>query len=178
MNVVTQAVWDLVVDLRGEAGQATEGSLDVAARAAEPVIEVEVAERGIEVVDPDQLNDAAAEPDAFRVSGGAVNGLSGFRELVDLALVVLRDIGRVLAGLGLVLGILVAALGKGASDAEKEDEPGDCEMAQNTISELKQPSTHKFPDFSPACRPAADIMSDAVQSDAVQMGPECGENDG
>ena len=126
--MVAQAVRHLVVDLSEEAGEAAERRLHMSARAAETVVEIEVTERGIEIVPIHQLNDAAAEPDAFGIAGRTVNGLGGFRELVGLVLVVLGDISRVLPCLGLILGILVAALGKGASDAEKKDEPGDCEM--------------------------------------------------
>ena len=93
----------LGVDLAAEAGQAAEGRLDMAAGAAEPVIEVEVPERGIEVVPPHQANHAAAEPDAFGVAGRAVDGLRGLDEFVGLALVVLVGVGRIggrrLAGL-------------------------------------------------------------------------------
>ena len=45
---------------------ATERRLDVAARAAEAVIEIEMAESGVEIVPPEQVHDPAAEPDAFR----------------------------------------------------------------------------------------------------------------
>ena len=75
MNLVVQAPRHLVVDLSPKTGQAAEGGLDMAAGAAEPVIEVEMPERGIEVVPPHQADHAAAEPDAFGVAGGAVDGL-------------------------------------------------------------------------------------------------------
>ena len=106
----------------------------MAAGAAEPVVEIEVAEGGVEVVDPHQSHDATAEPDAFGVAGRAVDGLRGLGEFVGLALVFLGGIGggcgRGLAGL--VLGVVVvAALGEGASEAEQQHEPGDSEIAQN-----------------------------------------------
>ena len=47
------------------ADHAAERDLDVLARAAEPVIEIEVAERGVEVVAPHQADRPLAEPDAF-----------------------------------------------------------------------------------------------------------------
>ena len=128
MDAEVQAPRHLVVDGPAKPRQASERRLDVAAGTPTAVVEIEVAKGGIEVVKPHQANDAAAEPDAFGIAGRAVNGLGGFRELVGLVLVVLGDISRVLPRLGLILGILVAALGKGASDAEKKDEPGDCEM--------------------------------------------------
>ena len=113
VNVIAQAVGNLVVDLVGESRQAAKGRLDVSARAAESVVEIEVTEGGVEIVDPDELHHAAAEPDAFRVAGGTVDRALGFDELVDLVLAFLGGLG--LAGGGffalLFLGLLVAALG-------------------------------------------------------------------
>ena len=75
----------------------------MAAGAAEAVVEIEVTERGIEVVQPHQAHYTAAEPDAFRVASRAVNRLRGLDEFVGLALVVFGGVGRVgrrrLAGL-------------------------------------------------------------------------------
>src|SRR5262245_45655357 len=48
---------------------AAEGRLDVVGRAAEPVVEIEMSEGGIEVVVIQQPDYAAAEPDAFPVGG-------------------------------------------------------------------------------------------------------------
>src|SRR5215470_1496040 len=64
--------------------QATEGRLDVAGWTAEAVVEVEMAEGGVEIVAPEQADDPPAEPDAFRVGGGAAQKLLGFGEFVDL----------------------------------------------------------------------------------------------
>ena len=115
----------LSIDLSAEAGQAAEGRLDMAAGAAEPVVEVEVPERGVEVVAPHQADDAAAEPDAFGVAARAVDGLGRLDEFVGLALVVLVDVGgiggRRLAGL--ILGIGGAALGKRAADPIRRARP-------------------------------------------------------
>ena len=77
-----------------ETRQAAEGRLDVAAGAAEAVVEIEMAEGGVEIVAPHQAHHAAAEPDAFRVAGRAVDGLRGLDEFVGLALAVLGRIGR------------------------------------------------------------------------------------
>ena len=76
------------------------------AGAAETVIEIDVTKGGIEIVPVHELNDATAEPDAFRVAAGAVDGLRGLGEFVDLALVVLGGvvlIRRTLLGLVLLL---------------------------------------------------------------------------
>ena len=64
----------------------------MAARAAEAVIEVEMAEGGIEVVQPHQADHAAAEPDAFRIAGRSAHSMLGFGKFVDF----LRFLGAVL----------------------------------------------------------------------------------
>ena len=112
------------------ADDTTKRKLDVLARTAEPVVEIDVTERGIEVVAVHQGNHPAAEPDAFRIAGRAVDGLSGLGELVDLALVVLGDV----AGVGrrfARLVLIVAALSEAWSDRQQNNEPGGREMAQN-----------------------------------------------
>ena len=144
MDVVPEAVRHLVVDLRAKPGQAAEGGLDVPARAAETIIEVDMAKRGIEVVDPDQLHHPPPEPDAFGISGRAVDGLGRFNELVGLALIFLGRIGCCIVGGRLAL-VLVAALGKCAARGKQQDQSGDGEMAQNRDLSLKHP-THEFPD--------------------------------
>jgi len=151
MDVVSEAVRHLVVDLGDETGQAAEGRLDMPARAAKTVVEIDVAEGGVEVVDKDQLHDASPKPDAFGISGGTVDGLRRFDKLVGLVLVFLGGIGRIVGrGLALILG---AALGKGAPDAEDHDKSGDGEMAQYRYPSLKHP-THEFPDCT-VLRPRA-----------------------
>ena len=91
----------------------------MAAGAAEAVVEIEMPERGVEIVEPHQAHHAAAEPDAFGIAGRAVDGLGGLDEFVGLALVVLGGVGRRCGGgfAGLVLGLGIAALGGGAADA-------------------------------------------------------------
>jgi hypothetical protein len=145
----------LVVDGSAEPGQAAEGRLDVPAGAPETVIEIEMAEGGIEVVDPHQANHAAAEPDAFGISGRPVDGLGGFNEFIGLALVFLGRIGRLgricrARLIRLILGVRFAALGKGASDTDQEGDPRDGEVPQDRNLKLTHPSTHKFPDLLPA----------------------------
>src|SRR5215510_6589314 len=63
---------------------AAEGRLDVAGRAAEPVVQVEMAEGGIEIVAPEQADHPPAEPDAFRAAGGTAQKLLGLGKFVDL----------------------------------------------------------------------------------------------
>lgn len=143
MNVVSQTVRHLVVDLRAEPGQATEGSLDVPARAAKAIIKVDMAKGGVEIVDPDQLHHASPEPDAFGISGWAVDGLRRLDELVGLALIFLGRIGRTIGGR---LALVLTALGKNLTRGKQQDQSGDREMAQYPDLSLKHP-THTFPEF-------------------------------
>src|SRR6185437_3132142 len=139
-----ETVRDLVVDLGGEVGQAAKGCLDVSPRTAKSVVEAEMAHGRVEIVIPNELHRAAAKPDAFRITGRAVDGAGRFVELLDLALAIVdrRRAGR-LAGL---LGGLVVALGESTSDAKEGDQPGNCEAARNCILKIKYPSPHEFPD--------------------------------
>ena len=86
------------------------------ARTAEPVVQIKVPKRGIDVVQPHQAHHTPSEPHTFRVSGRTVDGLGCFSELVGLALVVLgrfRRLGRTSRSrfAGLVLGPAIATLG-------------------------------------------------------------------
>jgi len=162
MHAAVEGIGDLGVNLAAKSSEAAERRLDMAAGATETIVEVEVTERGIEVVEPHQAHDAAAEPDAFGIAGRAVEGLGGFDEFVGLALVVLGGIGglgRVTGGgFGLlILRVGVAALGKGVSGTDRPcksgNKSGNGEMAQNRILKLKHPSTHKIPDVLPARGP-------------------------
>jgi hypothetical protein len=162
VDAAVQRLGNLRVDLGAEPGQATERRLDVAAGATETVVEIEVAKCGVEVVEPHQAHDAAAEPDAFGIAGRAAEGLRGFDEFVGLALIFLggiRGLGRIAGGgFGLlILGVSVAALGKGTSGADRpyksDNKSGNGKMAQNRILKLKHPSTHKIPDVLPGRGP-------------------------
>ena len=114
VNLVVQAPRHLVVDLSPKTGQTAEGCLDMAARAAEPIVEIEVAECGVEVVAPHQAHDASAEPDAFRVSARAVDGLGRLDEFVGFPLIILGGVGLITGRrlAGLILRGRAAALGK------------------------------------------------------------------
>ena len=147
----------------------------MAAGTAEPVVEIEVAKGGIEIVDPHQTDDAAAEPDAFRVPGGAVEGLGGLDKLGCLALIVLGGVGR---GIGGGLARLIAALGERAAEPEQQEQAGNCELAHNRHLWLKHPSTHKFPDKSPTSGPTLDasVMPLKWVSNTAETPPECPRN--
>ena len=126
--------------------------LVMAARAAEAVIEVEMAEGGIEVVQPHQADHTAAEPDTFRIAGRAVNGLLGLDEFGSLTLVFLDRIGglAVRGVLLLVLGGGGAALGQDAAGPDQESQgngqDGRGKVTQDDTMKLEYPATHTFPD--------------------------------
>lgn len=110
---------------------ATESRLDVVCRAAEPVIKVEVAEGGVEIIPPQQTDDPPAKPDAFRIPGRSRQDPRRFGDLVGLFLPFLSGIGRV----GLLLGRLaLAALGESraeTADNEKGRKQGGAAMTQD-----------------------------------------------
>jgi hypothetical protein len=152
VNAAAERLGYLGINLPAKAGQAAEGCLDVAARAAKTVVEIEVTKSSVEIVKPHQAHHAATEPDAFGVSGRPVNGLRSLDEFIGLALIFLGGVG----GLGrtgctrlavLIRGVSVAALGNSASDTDHEGEPGDGEVAHERMLKLKHPTTHKFPDL-------------------------------
>lgn len=174
MNAAVQAVRHLGID-RAETHQTTEGGLNVAAGAAEPIIEIEVTERGVEIVAPHQRHNAAAEPDAFGIARRTIDGLCGFGEFVALALAVpggsfggAGRIGVLLRRLGrLVLRPEVAALRNRAADAKQQRQSRHRQCPQRRISELNQSLTHTVPDID--ARPWQTHCPDAAQ-----IGPHCG----
>jgi hypothetical protein len=152
MNAAVERLGYFGINLAAKAGQAAEGCLDMAARAAKTVVEIEVTKGGVEIVKPHQAHHSATEPDAFGISGRSVDGLRGLDEFIRLALIFLGRVGA----LGrirrprlavLILGVNVAALRNGASDTDQEGEPGDGKVAHERVLKLKHPSTHKIPDL-------------------------------
>ena len=173
MDAAVEGGGDLRIDLRTEPRQAAERRLDVTAGAAEAVVEIEVAKRGVDIVEKHQAHHAAAEPDAFGVAGRPVDGLGGFGEFIDLALIFLGGVRRLRAiggRLALVLRLGIAALGEGASNTDQQDKPGDGEVAQNLVLKLKHTATHEFPD----CRSRPRPPEGRTGLIAVQMGPQYG----
>jgi len=83
--------------------QAAESCLDMAARAAEAVVKVEMAEGGIEIVAPQEAHHPAAEPNAFGIAGRTTQRLLRFGKFVDLL--------RLLGGLLAVRRSLIGRLG-------------------------------------------------------------------
>jgi hypothetical protein len=151
MNTSAQAFRCFGVD-GAKAHKAPERRLNVAAGATKPVVQIEMAERGVEIVAPHQDNHAAAEPDAFRISSRAIDGLRRLDKFVGLALTVFGHISRSSRACRgrlarLVLAAKVAALGEGASETDQQRESGCGNATQDRILELEHPLTHKVPDF-------------------------------
>ena len=66
--------------------KAAERGLDMGARAAKPVVKIEMAEGRIEVVTPKQVNHTPAKPDALRIAGRAIENPCRLGNLVELFL--------------------------------------------------------------------------------------------
>src|SRR5664280_287995 len=82
VDPAVQALWGLGIDM-ALAHQAAESGLNMRAWAAEPVVNVEVADSGVEIVPPQQADHPAAKPDAFRVAGRPDEQVGGLGDLVD-----------------------------------------------------------------------------------------------
>ena len=138
MDAAVQGFRHLGVDLPAKAGQAAEGRLDVAAGAAEAVVEIEVAEGGVEVVRhirrttrrPSQTHSGL--PAGPLMACAASTNSSVLRWLSLVASGRLRRVGGRFAGL--VLGAGIAALGNGASEPDQQGKAGDGKVPQNRAS--------------------------------------------
>src|SRR5947209_13666043 len=124
MDASTQAFRGFGID-GAKAHETPERRLNVSSGTAKTVVQIEMAEGGVEIVAPHQDHHAAAEPDAFRVSGRAIDGLRRLDEFIGLALIVFGRISRSsrVGGsrlAGLILGAKVAALGERASETDQQ----------------------------------------------------------
>ncbi len=145
VDTAIQRVGHLRIDRRTESGQATERRLDMPAGATEPVIKIEMAKRGIEVIKPHQADDTAAEPDALRITGGTIDGLRGFCELVGLALAVFSGIRSRRRLRRLVLGPRISALGEGASNPDEKGKAGRSDALNKCRTISVKNATHEVP---------------------------------
>src|SRR3984893_14610153 len=85
MHPVGQRIGRFGIDV-SLAHNAAESRLNVAGRAAESGIEVEMAKGGSQIVTPKEVHHAGAEPYAFRIAGGAGESFLSFGKLIDLFL--------------------------------------------------------------------------------------------
>src|SRR5689334_3662663 len=92
----------------------------MAAWAAEAIVKVEVPKGGIKIVSPEQADHTTAEPDAFRITGRAVNGLGSVCQVLGfLGGGILGGISRSL-GLGLFGGFGIVVLREGWREPQNE----------------------------------------------------------
>ena len=149
MNTAIKRLSHLGIDLAAEPRQTAKGRLNVTAGAAKTIVKVEMPQSGVDIIQPHQARHTAAKPDAFRVSGRAIDRLRRFGELVGPALIVLGPVRRLSISAcwfaRLVLGTAVATLGERASEADPQSKAQDDKMPKNQFLDLKQP-THNFPD--------------------------------
>jgi hypothetical protein len=148
MDAVGQTLRHLRIDV-AVPHETAERHLDMPARAAETIIQIEMAKGCIEIITPEQADNAAAEPDAFRLPRPALDQALGLSELIDLALPLLDRIGR-LPGLLLLLSCFrIAALGEGRSaKRDKGSASGGTENART-----RKAHEHKFLWNAPHSRP-------------------------
>jgi hypothetical protein len=148
MNAAAQRIGFFGVD-RSESDQTTECRLDVATRASEAIVEIEMTEGRIQVIAPHQNDHATAEPDAFRISRRTVDDACGFDEFVGFARAVfgaVSPICRVSCGrLVLILSSKITALRYRPADAEQQGDARNGKTAQQRFLEPKQHSTHESP---------------------------------
>lgn len=90
---------------------APERGLNVLTGTTEPVVEIEMPERGVKIVAPQQPNHSPAEPDAFRIAGRPADLSGGFGEFVDAALGLLGGVALLPRLCRLVARLGVARLG-------------------------------------------------------------------
>ena len=121
VHVIRQALLHLIVDIREEPRQATKRCLDVSARTAEPVVQIQMPKGGVEVISVYQLDHPPPKPDALRVPGRTINGLRGLNKFLNFPLIVFGDVilvwGARLARL--LLRTALTALGEGWSGRQR-----------------------------------------------------------
>ena len=153
MHPAVKGFSHLWVDLPAKAGQAPKCRLDVTARTAKAIVQIEVAQGGVDVVQPHQAHHTAAEPDAFGVAGRAIDGLRRLGEFVGLALVVLGPVRRLrrvgIAGLPDWSWARLSPLWATAVTEPDQQYKGGADkgVPNDGFLQLKHPTTHKFPDW-------------------------------
>lgn len=146
MYPAIEGLSDLGINRCAEPHDTAESGLDVTAGAAEALVQVQVTERRIEVVAPHQPDHPPSKPDTFGVSGGAVNRLGRFHELVSLALAFLGCVrGSRLFG-GCVLGPEVTALSDCGPDPDKQSKGRNGDSLKNRNSKPGTNPKHEIPD--------------------------------
>jgi len=128
MNAGVEGVGPLLVFLVDVAlaYDATEADLNVLARAAKPIVQFEVTERGIEIVFPHQADRTLTKPDAFAPASWARHGVDRFGHVVSATRSILGSVALAVLG-----RFLVRILGAERSRRECCRTEKDCEGKPN-----------------------------------------------
>ena len=110
---------------------APERSLNVLSGAAEPIVEIQMAEGCVEVVAPKQSNHPTAEPDTFRVAGRAADLGRSLGKFIKSALRILGGIGGLTSLRRLVSGLAVAGLSKRRERSQRQNRRSECNGQDN-----------------------------------------------
>jgi hypothetical protein len=145
MDPAIEGFGDLRVNGRAKPHHTAECRLNMPPGAAEPLIEIQMTERGVEIVTPHQAYHTPPKPDTFRISCGTVDGLRGFNEFVGLALAFLGRIAWRLFG-SIVLSPEIATLGDSGPNSDKEGESRNGNSLKNRNSKPVTNPTHEIPD--------------------------------
>lgn len=149
MDAAVEAVCNFRIDQRSEFDKTAERRLHMTAGAAELVVEIEVTERGVEIVAPHQHHDAAAKPDAFGIASRTIDRLGRLDKFVGFLLAFTGNVGRRHGRICrrlLILRANWAALGQRAANTQQQSKAWNGETTQNRRLEPEHQSTHKVPD--------------------------------
>jgi hypothetical protein len=133
MDPAIEAIGGFGIDRIGMQYQTTERRLDMSGRTAEPVVQIEMAEGGIEVVAPEQADDPPAEPNAFGIAGRPIENALGLGEFVDFL--------GFFGGIGGCRGRLIRRLGfrrlgRGDRDNASDTGEGETDRQAKTAGKL------------------------------------------
>ncbi|MBI4275233.1 MAG: hypothetical protein HY659_11090 [Rhizobiales bacterium] len=113
--------------------------------ATEPVVKVKVAEGGVEVIPPEQIDHTPSQPDAFRVAGGPSQAAGGLGKFVDLALF--------FGGIGGLGTLAVTALGRYRPGCQDGRETGHGQETQQRGGHVRAGFTGSLSVRRPVCAP-------------------------
>jgi hypothetical protein len=106
VNQPVQGIRSITIDVPLP-DNATQGHLNVAGRAAEPVVKVKMTEGGVEIVGPQEADHTRSKPKAFGVRGRTAKDLLGLDVYVNL----LAAVGAGITDGGAVGGLWTDTLG-------------------------------------------------------------------
>jgi hypothetical protein len=116
-----------------------EGRLNVIGGTSEPVIEVEMAERRVEVIAPEQADDTPSKPYTLGVAGGPAQGPGRFRQLINFLRVLAFPFFAGLLLLLLLGRLLLSALREGRNGGQ-----GQCRRTQYGRNQTRRKIHHSL----------------------------------